>query len=86
MGTYYVTFGQRYRHEPHPVLGDAYGSDVPDGWIEITADCYACARARAFGALGERWADIYDAETFDPSYFPAGRLDLPTTEEGGTNG
>ena len=32
MSEYFVTFGQKYRHEHHPVLGNAY---VPAEWEDM---------------------------------------------------
>ena len=32
MSEYFVTFGQKYRHEHHPVLGNAY---VPTEWEDM---------------------------------------------------
>ena len=39
----YVTFGQRYRHEGHPVDRRAH----PDGWFEYTAPAFQDAAAAA---------------------------------------
>lgn len=43
MSTIYVTFGQRYRYETHPVDGRAH----PDGWFEYVADTYSEASVAA---------------------------------------
>ena len=43
METCYITFGQKYGRETHPVDGRAH----PDGWFEFEADTYAEALAAA---------------------------------------
>ena len=43
MTTIYVTFGQKYARETHPVDGRAH----PDGWFEYVADTYAEASVAA---------------------------------------
>ena len=43
MNSYYLTFGQKYRREPHPS-----GLSVhPDGYVEIIASSFEEARATA---------------------------------------
>lgn len=68
----YVTFGQRYRSEPHPTLGKV----DPDGWIEIEADTYDEARDIAVNltktsAYTAAFAFCYD-EKPEARYFPNG--------------
>lgn len=55
MAEWFVTFGQRYRTETHPVFADAH----PDGWVTIVADSEEQARRVAFGLLGRQWAFLY---------------------------
>ena len=43
MTTCYITFGQKYGREAHPVDGRAH----PGGWFEFEADTYAEALAAA---------------------------------------
>ena len=43
MATCYITFGQRYHRETHPVDDRAH----PNGWFEFQADTYAEAVAAA---------------------------------------
>ena len=43
MATCYITFGQKYGRETHPVDDRAH----PDGWFEFEADTYAEALAAA---------------------------------------
>jgi len=70
--TYRVTFGIKYRREPHPMGGD------PDGWVEIYADDEATARLWAHMFL-HPWAFMYDhldAERgrWNPELHPKGAL------------
>ena len=64
---FYVTFGQRYQHEPHPFLGH------PDGWFEIIAPDEEAARLLITSACGERWSFMYDS-AFNRSHYPLGCL------------
>jgi hypothetical protein len=58
--TFYISFGGK--------------SPFRDGWVELKASNYACARQAAFDSLGDQWANIYTEEKFDRSYFPAGKI------------
>jgi len=60
MQTFYVTFGQK--------------SPAKNGWIEVKADDEEKARAIVIAEYGQEWGFLYTDETFDPSYFPAGKL------------
>ena len=66
----YVTFGQRYRHQPHPLFTKAH----PDGWLELrgfpTRDM---ARTVAFAITGGYHAFDY-TEPPALSTYPAGPL------------
>lgn len=64
---FYFTFGQQYRHEPHPAGGH------PDGWFTIEANDSEAARSAMFDVCGLKWAMQYDAEP-DRSIFPRGEL------------
>jgi len=66
--TYYVTFGQRYRIEPHPILSNAH----PDGWVEVESDSEADARRLTFHHLKNRWAFMYRADEFIPDLHDRG--------------
>ncbi len=70
MGTWYVTFGQQYPREPHPVLEVAHR----DGWVEIEAPTWEEARARTTIELGSAWSAMYEDDDFDRSYYPLGCL------------
>lgn len=74
---FYVTFGQRYRHEQHPELEAAH----PDGWLVVEALDLDDARAMAFAALGSAWAFVYALEDFDPTLYPLGELARLTADE-----
>ena len=74
----YVTFGQRYRHETHPVDDRAH----PDGWFEYQADTCADASDAArrnllgddgFGRKLPLFAFDYDDQP-DPDMYPRGCL------------
>lgn len=64
---FYVTFGQKYRHENHPTGGH------PDGWFRIIAEDAATAHDIAFQLIGEKWAMLYD-EKPSIALFPRGEL------------
>lgn len=72
MATYYVTFGQRYRHEEHPAFPDAN----PDGWFEIEAPDISEARLAAHAFLTDAWSFIYSEEDFATTrhLYPLGAL------------
>jgi hypothetical protein len=65
---FFITFGQKYRHEEHPQGGH------PDGWFEVNAPDIATVREKAFNAFKNHWAFIYTETEFDPSYHPLGKL------------
>jgi hypothetical protein len=60
MQEFFVTFGQRYAQEPHPVLADAH----PDGWLVIEAESWDEARAAVATALGTSWSNLYEKTDF----------------------
>lgn len=66
---FFVTFGQKYRYEPHPQFGKAH----PDGWIRINAPDEDAARNAAFTLLGTGWATMYDSEP-QREIYPRGEL------------
>lgn len=74
--TYYVTFGQKYRQEPHPTLGKL--SYLPDGYFTLRAPDYRRARRIAIEYLGLNWSGIYEltreARIEAMKYFPLGEL------------
>lgn len=74
----YITFGQKYAREAHPVDGRAH----PDGWFEYVADTYAEASAAArrhllagdgFGRDVPLFACDYEDRP-DPEWYPRGCL------------
>jgi len=67
---FFVTFGQRYRQETHPVFPPAH----PDGWLRVVgAADITQAREAAFKTLGSQWSNIY-ADELHPETFPLGEL------------
>lgn len=82
MQEFYVSFGQKYRHETHPRLPFVH----PDGYLTIEAKNYTSARAHAFTLMGPAWCMLYDAEEFKgiSHHFPRGELKrflAPTLED-----
>jgi hypothetical protein len=67
-----VTFGQKYRREPHPKVKYA----DPDGWLSIMAYDYDQAREMAFQELGPSWSFIYErgVHKLNEGHFPLGQL------------
>jgi hypothetical protein len=76
MNTYIVTFGQKYRHEDHPILGAV--RVLPDGWVMIIAPSQSAAHAAAHHCLGTAWSFIYDLDHWTAyecgRFFPLGCL------------
>ena len=68
MKKFYVTFGQKYRNEPHPQKGH------PDGWFTFYADNEEDARKMALDYLGNRWAFMYEENEFSRRFYPLGQL------------
>lgn len=69
MPDFYVTFGQKYRQEPHLRFREAH----PDGWVRIVAHTRDRAREIAF-ALLKPWAGLYAAVEFRRELYPRGEL------------
>lgn len=65
---FYITFGQKYRTEPHPTFDKA----DPDGVLEVEADNADEAREKVVAKLGEFWSFIYPADELDLDNFPLG--------------
>lgn len=76
METCYVTFGQKYRTEPHPIDERAH----PDGWFEFVAETYDEAERMAYKYfLDEKlglaaFAFTYSADTHEPHWYSQGCL------------
>lgn len=67
---FYLTFGNKYKHQPHPS-----GTVInPDGYVLIQAYTYDEARAKAFEVFGPEWAFLYTEDNFEAKFFPAGVL------------
>lgn len=61
---FYVTFGQRYRHEAHELFPVAH----PDGYLVLEAETEDLAREGAFKLCKAHWAFMYTAEQWaEPS-------------------
>lgn len=75
MPNFYVTFGQKYRHEPHPMFKDAH----PEGWVRVEAVDEYEARNLIASCIGPVWSFIYDERRFNPEaakmrWYPKGEL------------
>lgn len=68
MPNFYITFGDKYRHEEHPINEACH----PDGYAVIKADNMTRAREVAFKHFKQYWAFIYDENEFSPALYPKG--------------
>lgn len=66
--TFFVTFGQKYRTEPHPTLDGAH----PDGVVECKAVTEDAARTIITDKLGHAWSAIYHEDNIDLNNYPLG--------------
>lgn len=67
---WFVTFGQKYRHEKHPS-----GLNIdPDGYVVVHAYNYHEARQIVIGKFGNEVSWLYNEDNFEPQYFPLGQL------------
>lgn len=68
--SFYITFGQQYRREPHPKAKDVH----PDGVFKIVALDMFEARKKAFSRLGQQWHQCLTQKEWDKNshYFPKG--------------
>lgn len=90
MAICYITFGQKYAREAHPVDGRAH----PDGWFEYVADTYAealaAARRHLLGDDGHGNQVALFAFDYEdrPSeeFYPRGCLARPTCDGTGNTG
>ncbi len=78
MNKYYVTFGQKYRYEAHPVLGLV--PDLPDKVLVLWAKDYESARAKVFKFLGSSFAFIYDEKELKSKHYPKGEFSIPEAD------
>ncbi len=70
MPRYYVTFGEKYANEPHPIWPGAH----PEGYIEIDAEYEAAARLDVCSVLKTKWELIFHEKDFIPANYSKGRL------------
>jgi hypothetical protein len=72
MHEFFVTFGQKYRSQAHPLQSYPH----PDGWLSVQASDINEARAKTFQELGQFWSMIYTKEEFKENkhYYPKGEL------------
>lgn len=68
--TFYLTFGQKYRSEPHPTLRNA----SPDGWYVIDAPDEETAHELALAVVGKYWAFLYAEGEFCRELYAKGKL------------
>ena len=60
MPKWYLTFGSKYRQEPHPL---GMGGN-PNGWIEVHAPDELAARKQVVELIGDKWSMLYSEEEF----------------------
>lgn len=70
MPDFYITFGDRERHEEHPTFPPAH----PDGWVRVAAPDQAAAHKAAYDAFGFRWSFARQAHELEPRFHPRGEL------------
>jgi len=70
MQTFYVTFGVKYREEPHPTWDKAH----PDGYLTIIAKDIAMARRFTAALLATNYSFIYTEDDFNTARWAAGEL------------
>jgi hypothetical protein len=70
MQTFYVTFGVRYREEPHPIWPKAH----PDGYLTVIAKNEEMARRFTAALLANQWAFIYTEDNFNTARWTRGEL------------
>lgn len=73
MRNYFVTFGQKYRHEQHPVSLDGVRPH-PDGWVLIRCGNQSIADRTAHALFGTRFSIVYSEETHSKHLYPMGEL------------
>lgn len=72
MPKYFLTVGQKYRDEPHPI------GLHPDHFYAIEALNYSDALAIVFNSIGNRWAFLYPEQEFhDKELYTHGELPFP---------
>lgn len=72
MPNHIVTFGERYKREPHPVLGDH--PELPNGYGLVRARDYRRARAAVEALFGIRFCSVYIDTPDNRAWYPLGRL------------
>jgi len=72
MNDFFVTFGQKYRTQPHPLQNYPHA----DGWLLVKGVDMTEARAKTFQELGQFWSNIYSEADFKKNkhYYPKGEL------------
>lgn len=71
---YFVTFGQKYRHDvSHPTLVEGTRPH-PDGWVKLRCLNRVQADRLADALFGSRYAFVYPEEVFRRDLYPMGEL------------
>lgn len=65
MPNWYLTFGSKYRQEPHPLGSGAH----PDGYIVVYGLNEAIARQQVVQLIGDKWSMLYSEEEFTSEDF-----------------
>lgn len=68
MNRYFITFGQRWRRDPHPMGGH------PDGWFSVKADDMEAAIKKAYEFFGIQWSNIYSEDEMSMELYPKGEI------------
>jgi hypothetical protein len=77
--SFYVTFGVRYAHEPHPYWKGAH----PDGWLTVQAPDEEAARLLVRTFIGLKWSMMYDSLNWRPEGSFSRRTLATITTNGG---
>jgi hypothetical protein len=70
---YAITFGQKYRHEPHPALG--MDARLPDGYMTLWAESEIAARQWLVANIDNAYCSIDDEAHFvaeTAAHYPLG--------------
>lgn len=69
---FHVTFGQQYRHEPHPTHAWVH----PDGYATLVVPASVAPDMAAYQIFGDRYSFVYTEDQFEDSkhHYPRGCL------------
>ena len=67
---WYVTFGQKYFRQPHPVLGDI--PELPNCYFTVAADDLTKANRNVQKLIGRSYSSVYPLDGGQDLYYPQG--------------